>query len=47
MFAPFGGTFSFEGARACALNRAAMLVGVDGDDDLLPDGHGKPAALRS
>jgi hypothetical protein len=28
MFAPFGGTFSFEGARACALNRAAMLVGA-------------------
>jgi hypothetical protein len=29
MFAPFGGTFSFEGARACALNRAAMLVGAN------------------
>jgi hypothetical protein len=27
MFAPFGGTFSFEGARACALDRAAMLIG--------------------
>jgi hypothetical protein len=29
MFVPFGGTFSFEGARACALNRAAMLAGAD------------------
>jgi len=28
MFAPFGGTFTFEGARACALNRAAMLTGA-------------------
>ena len=29
MFAPFGGTFRFEGARACALNRAVMLAGGD------------------
>jgi hypothetical protein len=29
MFAPSGGTFSFEGARACALNRAAMLAGAN------------------
>src|SRR5713226_6707341 len=27
MFAPFGGTFSFLGAQACAFDRAAMLAG--------------------
>jgi hypothetical protein len=27
MFTPFGGTFSFAGARACALDRGAMLGG--------------------
>jgi len=28
MFQPFGGTFTFLGARACALNRTAMLRGT-------------------
>jgi hypothetical protein len=28
MFQPFGGTFTFLGARACALDRAAMLAGA-------------------
>src|SRR6266849_9620074 len=28
IFVPFGGTFSFAGAQACAFERAAMLVGA-------------------
>ncbi len=47
MFQPFGGTFTFLGARGLRAESRRDAGGGCGDADLLPEQCGQPAALRS